>query len=306
MQAVIQVSPTQLTQLKTHYPTNRQLPPGAVFAHQANGLSVTGYRSGKILFQGNQAQQAASQWGTLAPAKAKTTPKPKKAKGDRLPPDFANWSVIGSDEVGNGSYFGPLTIAAVYVRQDQLSFVKQLGVADSKTLTDQQIDRMAIQLMDRLPYHIVNIMPAKYNEVHQQMNIEKMKAISHNFALLKVLKMIQPEQPAGILIDQFEPRDVYYRYLQKEPLVVRDHVYFSTKAEQFHLAVAAASIIARHQANQSMQALSKQAKRTIPLGNHQAVNQIAADLIQQGGLDYLGQFAKLHFINTQKAQALLK
>lgn len=299
MQAVIKVTPSQLTTIQKNYPTNRQLPPGAVFAHQANGLSITGYRSGKVLFQGANAEQEAAKWGLAAPSKAKTP------KGDVLPADFAKWSVLGSDEVGNGSYFGPLTIAAVYVSQEHLAFVNSLGVADSKTLSDAQIDQMAIKMMAKLPYHIVNIMPAKYNEVHATMNIEKMKAISHNFALLKVLQKIQPEKPAGILIDQFEPRGVYYNYLKNEPVVLRDNVYFSTKAEQFHLAVAAASILARHQANQSMLELSKKAGRHIPLGNHQAVNQIAADLLAKGGMAYLGEFAKLHFINTEKAQKLL-
>ena len=93
--------------------------------------------------------------------------------------------------------------------------------------------------------------------------------------------------------------------MKNEPVVLRENVYFSTKAEQFHLAVAAASIIARHQANLSMLELSKKAGRQIPLGNHQAVNQIAADLLAQGGIDYLGEFAKLHFINTEKAKKLL-
>lgn len=307
MQAVIKVTPSQLTTIQKNYPTNRQLPPGAVFAHQANGLSITGYKSGKVLFQGASAEREAAKWGTATPSKAKSASrtKPKAAKGDVLPADFAKWSVLGSDEVGNGSYFGPLTIAAVYVSQENLAFVNSLGVADSKTLTDAQIDQMAIKMMAKLPYHIVNIMPPKYNEVHATMNIEKMKAISHNFALLKVLQKIQPEKPAGILIDQFEPRGIYYNYLKNEPVVLRENVYFSTKAEQFHLAVAAASIIARHQANLSMLELSKKAGRQIPLGNHQAVNQIAADLLAQGGIDYLGEFAKLHFINTEKAKKFL-
>ncbi|MEJ1323584.1 ribonuclease HIII [Latilactobacillus sakei] len=303
MQAVIKMTPAQLKTIQQTYPSNRPLPPGAVFAHRGNGLNVTGYRSGKVLFQGATAEATAAKWGPLAPAKKSKATK-GSAKGDTLPPDFANWSVIGSDEVGNGSYFGPLTIAAVYVSQENLSFVRNLGVADSKTLTDAQIDQMAIKMMTKLPYHIVNIMPQKYNQVHEQMNIEKMKAVSHNFALLKVLKKIQPDQPQGILIDQFEPRATYYRYLKDEPVVLRDNVYFTTKAEQFHLAVAAASIIARHQANLSMIELSKLAGRDIPVGAHKSIDKIAADLLDQGGLEYLGQFAKLHFINTKKAQAL--
>ena len=39
----------------------------------------------------------------------------KKPKGLTLPEGFATWSVIGSDEVGNSAYFGPLTVAAAYV-----------------------------------------------------------------------------------------------------------------------------------------------------------------------------------------------
>lgn len=302
---VLLANPTQLKTLEATYPTNTNLPTGAVFRHKAKQFSVTGYRSGKVLFQGHQAQVQAANWPNLKAQAATASKTTAKSKGDKLPPNFANFSVIGSDEVGNGSYFGPLTIAAVYVDKTQLDFVNHLGVADSKTLTDTKIAQIATQLMAKLPYHIVNIMPEKYNAVHQKMNIEKMKAISHNFALLKVYQQIQPQQPDAFLIDQFEPRPIYYRYLADEPTVLTQNVYLTTKAEQNHLAVAAASIIARHQANLSMNELTDKAGFKIPLGNHQAVNEIAAKLLQQGGESYLGQFAKLHFINTKKAQALL-
>ena len=61
-----------------------------------------------------------------------------------MPADFSQWSVVGSDEVGNGSYFGgPLVVCAVYASKDQLPALKALGVKDSKMLTDPQIRAMA-------------------------------------------------------------------------------------------------------------------------------------------------------------------
>ena len=40
--------------------------------------------------------------------------------------------MIGSDEVGNGSYFGPVTVCAAYVDKSMISKLKALGVRDSK------------------------------------------------------------------------------------------------------------------------------------------------------------------------------
>ena len=64
-----------------------------------------------------------------------------------LPADFANWSVLGSDEVGAGAYFGPLTTAAVYVSQENLEWVRALGIADSKTLTDDRMKKLLLKLL---------------------------------------------------------------------------------------------------------------------------------------------------------------
>ena len=52
----------------------------------------------------------------------------QKAPGDStLPEGFATWSVIGSDEVGNGAYFGPLTVAAAYVSKENIATLKSDG-----------------------------------------------------------------------------------------------------------------------------------------------------------------------------------
>ncbi|MEK1828332.1 hypothetical protein AAAC51_02305 [Priestia megaterium] len=41
----------------------------------------------------------------------------KKAPVSHLPSNFSSLSVIGSDEVGTGDYFGPMTVVAAYVQK---------------------------------------------------------------------------------------------------------------------------------------------------------------------------------------------
>ncbi|MGX7051689.1 ribonuclease HIII [Leuconostoc palmae] len=311
MQSVIQVSMQQLKIMADYYQqfSIAKIPVGAIFSAKTNHGVVTGYKSGKILFQGNGFEKELSRWQSHA-----ITPnnalKPKKTfsktiPGENIPANFSEWSVLGSDEVGAGAYFGPLTTAAVYVSKENLSWVKQLGIADSKTLTDDKMRQIAPQIIENLPHHVVNLMPEKYNQLQPKHNVNQMKAISHNYALNKVLQKISPDQPQGILIDQFAQKTTYYNYLyraQQSP-IVKDNVYFSTKGEQYHLSVAAASILARVVELNALEELSAKAGIVLPIGAGKPVDLVAAKLIKSG--QDLKYFAKLHFANTQKAQHLI-
>ncbi|MGH2152816.1 DUF3378 domain-containing protein, partial [Enterococcus faecalis] len=86
--------------------------------------TITAYQSGKVMFQGAQAEKEAVRWEGTS-----TTPKKKiSSQTTTLPADFGNWSVIGSDEVGNVSYFGPVTVCAAYVEKSMINKLKALGV----------------------------------------------------------------------------------------------------------------------------------------------------------------------------------
>lgn len=306
MQEVHQVSSAEITRLKQYYTSSlTSTPPGAVFRAKKNGTVVTAYRSGKVMFQGPHIQSELARWHFPPQAAATTshTSTHRHATSQPLPTGFATWSVLGSDEVGTGSFFGPLTVAAVFVDRDHLDTVKALGIQDSKKLTDPEIIKMAKQLITFLPYHVVNLMPDKYNQLMARYhNQGQLKALCHNLALQKVLQKIQPTTPDAILIDQFVAPATYYRYLKGQPVILKDHVYFQIKGEQAHLAVAAASVLARYVSLQVMDQLTEQAGITLPIGAGNAVDQIAAKLLHHGlSLD---QFAKVHFANTQKAQAI--
>lgn len=79
----------------------------------------------------------------------------------------------------------------------------------------------------------------------------------HNKAITNLLAKIAPIKPEGVLIDQFTQPDTYYKYLAKQKQVQRENVYFATKGESVHLAVAAASILARYSFVKQFNELSK-------------------------------------------------
>ena len=283
-------------------------PPGGLFTAKTSNCTITAYKSGKVLFQGGGCEAEAGKWGS--PTSPNTSPTSKKTKtlsSSNLPTNIRELSIIGSDEVGTGDFFGPITVCAAYVRQDQLHLLKELGVQDSKNLNDDKISSIAKQIIQFLPYSLLILHNEKYNSMQQSgMSQGKLKALLHNQAIGNLLEKISPEKPELILIDQFAKPEVYYNYLKGQKNVQRENVYFSTKAESIHLAVAAASIIARHAFVQHFESLSKMAGFKIPKGAGSQVDVAAARLIKEKGTEVLPSFVKLHFANTEKAMNLLR
>jgi ribonuclease HIII len=282
-------------------------PPGAVFTAKLNECTVTAYQSGKVLFQGKRAEEASAQFsGRVTPAKDKSkTVKPPHSFSP--PKNAAELSMIGSDEVGTGDYFGPMTVAAAYVSAQQLALVKELGVKDSKHLNDKQIVTIAKELIHTVPYSLLVLPNEKYNELQQKgMTQGKIKAILHNRALQNVKAKIEGEKIDGILVDQFCEPGVYFNYLTKEKNLLKEGLYFATKGESIHLAVAAASILARYSFLKEMDKLGARFHTVLPKGAGPQVDVKAAELVEKHGESVFDTATKKHFANTQKALNLLK
>ncbi len=295
---------SEINKMKSYYEGKllEKTPPGSVFAAKTSGSMITAYKSGKVLFQGNGSEAEASRWGEAA---AKAPAKSKVPKGN-LPEGIGKMSVIGSDEVGTGDFFGPITVVAAYVRKEDIPLLKELGVRDSKDLNDDKIIAIAKVIKDIVPFSLMTLKNEKYNQLQKAgMSQGKMKAILHNQAILNVLEKISPVKPEAILIDQFVQGSTYFQHVKNQKAVAKENVYFSTKAEGIHLAVAAASILARYAFVQYIDKLSDSAGFKIPKGAGAPVDEAAAKLILKKGREVLPQFVKLHFANTDKALNLV-
>jgi len=308
---VLHLSPSQISNIQSYYSAHlfENLPPGSLYVVRLQSCTITAYKSGKVLFQGEQAESEASRWRTAvpsAPTKTDRTLPSIKQHGYSPPPEIGSMSIIGSDEVGTGDFFGPITVVEVYAAKEQLSLLREIGVKDSKHLKDPQILEIGEQLKELVPYSLLVCDNPKYNLLQQGMSQGKMKALLHNQAIKHVIKKIEPVQAEGILIDQFAQPGVFFNYLKGQEVFKADSVYLSTKAEGIHLGVAAASILARYAFVQYFDILSERAGFTIPKGAGPAVDQAAARLIHEKGLEALNSFTKTHFANTEKSKVIYR
>ncbi|MFF2285997.1 ribonuclease HIII [Peribacillus butanolivorans] len=306
---VLLISPSQITEMKSHYSSSlaAKLPPGSIFSAKPPLCTVTAYKSGKVLFQGKNAETEAEKWqkGAAAPKKKAASTASVNVHRYSPPAHIGTMSVIGSDEVGTGDYFGPMTVVAVYAKKEQLPLLKELGVQDSKNLKDPQIIEIAKQIKDVVPFSLLTCDNPKYNTLQAKgMSQGKMKAILHNQAIKNLMQKIQPEQAEAVLIDQFAQPDVFFNYLKGQELFQANATYLCTKAEGIHLGVAAASILARYAFVKRFDLLSEKAGFKIPKGAGFAVDEAAARLIHEKGIDSLNEFTKTHFANTEKAKRL--
>ncbi|WP_141431978.1 ribonuclease HIII [Bacillus sp. 03113] len=307
-QVVLQLAINDINKMKKYYESNLlgKLPPGSIFAAKTSNCAITAYKSGKVLFQGSGSEEESGKWGNGLPSKQKTN-KSVSNSDTSFPSNISAMSVIGSDEVGTGDYFGPITVVAAYVKKEHIPLLKELGVKDSKNLKDDQISAIAKQIIPIVPYSLLTLHNEKYNQLQQSgMSQGKLKALLHNQAILHVLTKLESEKPEAILIDQFAKKEIYFNYLKGQKKIQRENVYFSTKAESVHLAVAAASIIARYAFVKHFEKLSDEAGFTIPKGAGSQVDVAAARIIKEKGRDSLPQFVKLHFANTEKALKISK
>jgi len=304
-QAVIKLQAKALPELQAYYKTHLvpKLPPGALFRAETESCAITAYQSGKVLFQGKAAEHEAEKWAKdnqQVTTSAKTSSRVEQ-HGYTPPNNIEELAIIGSDEVGTGDYFGPLVVAAVYVDQKNADSLRQLGVRDSKTLTDERINRIAEQILPLITSSVLVLPNEKYNALQSSgYNQNKLKAIMHNQALLNVQnKLDHPFD--GFLIDQFTTPLNYFKLLADRQPVIKERIYFKTKGENVHLSVACASIISRQRFLIEMDRLSDQCGQILPKGAGPHVDIIAAQIINTQGIDILKKLTKFHFSNTEKA-----
>ncbi|QHS22961.1 ribonuclease HIII [Virgibacillus sp. MSP4-1] len=304
-QSVIKASKELLKKMEEYYKGQLKSNPPVhtLFAAKVNGCSITAYKSGKVLFQGKSHEAEAMKWGH-SPDKNQDSRNQSYATS----PSFVNQSHIGSDEAGSGDFFGPLTAAAAFVAESKIPLLKELGVKDSKAMSDDKIQEIARQIKSaEIPYSLMVLHNEKYNRLQQKGWTQgKMKAMLHYHAIMKVKERIGSNSLDGILVDQFCQPSVFERHLKSEQKRMPDNIHFITKAESHSIAVAAASIMARAKFVKEMDRLSDEAGFQIQKGASKKVDEQAARIIQSQGKQALDQYSKVHFSNYQKAEQILR
>lgn len=284
-------------------------PPYAVFQATEADTIITLYESGKVMFQGISADIDANIWidlerklnNRIIDIKTGKEKKDSKEKTNKYR-KFDNYNTIGSDEVGTGDYFGPIVVTATFVSKENISFLDELKVTDSKKITDDVIKKIAPKIMEKIPYSSYILNNPDYNKFHKQnINMNKIKAILHNKVLLNMVNKNLPYEK--IVVDQFTPPKNYYGYLSdvKDKVV---NITFTPKAEEQCLSVACASIISRYIFLKTMHDISNELGIDIPKGAGAIVDEVGAKLVKEHGFEILNKYAKLNFKNTEKIKSM--
>ena len=285
-------------------------PQYAVFQAQDGDTVVTLYESGKIVFQGKDADLASDIWVATEKMNNKNLEvnnSENKSKSEtkkiEVDPIIYNSTSIGSDEVGTGDYFGPIVVTAAYVKKEDIPYLEDLGVKDSKKLDDSKILEVVPKIIKKIPYSSLVLSNKDYNNTYgENFNMNKIKAVLHN----KVLVDLTSKYPNTdyVIVDEFANKYVYFNYIKESNNVYRN-ITFLTKGETRSLAVACASMISRYIFINEFNKLSNSVGLLLPKGASTSVDNVGIEIVKKYGFDKLKEIAKLNFKNTDKIKEKL-
>ena len=177
------------------------------------------------------------------------------------------------------------------------------GIRDSKNISsDKKIGELA-DLIQHTPGCVTTVVPIgneAYNRLHAKLgSVNAILAWGHARVIENLLGQKQRMNPPPVraISDQFaRSKATVERALMslgRELELVQRH-----KAEE-DMAVAAASILARHEFVSRLAQLGKQFGMPLPKGASEATLAAGRKFVELHGAEKLGQVAKLHFKTTQ-------
>lgn len=269
------------------------------FTAKYDDALIRGYNSKKqtrkIVFSGLNADIEAKKWDETVLLFGEKKLEPKKEKLQFV--DFGEQ--IGSDEVGVGDFYLPMIVVSAYINKNQYQRLKELGVTDSKKITDKKIRELGPILIKEFEYSKLTLSNKKYNEMTLKgENINSLKAKMHNRALNnlheKYIDVI------AIYVDQFVNENKYYSYLSKDDEPILRGISFKTKGESRFPSVALASVIARYSLLLEKDKLDQRYGLDFPFGAGKAADEFKKVLLDKVGQSEFDDLVKKNFKNYSK------
>lgn len=255
---------------------------------QKPGATITLYTSGKMVIQTSADNDSFYKRIALSYALVVVPSKEKKEIDINSSRTYSG--VIGSDETLKGDTFGGLVVVGAYFTSEEEKSLIELGVKDSKKLTDSEIKRIAEILLAKYHNHFVieNIFVSEYN-----------KKINSHYGITALMNDLH-KKVGGELRKRFEKKNgkKLIHFVDKYPgCTVGDAA--ETKGEEKSVNVAAASIVARKIGLDQFEDLSAKAGFRVPKGSTHVKE--ALELLIKKDFN-LKEFVKVSFKNVIKAK----
>ncbi len=294
---VTKLSPSEGTLLREHLKGagfEFSTTPYALFTASRPKLRCTFYTSGKLVLQGKGVNEFIE--FTLEPQLGRFFQRPElpvtgaeKEKTSKLLVD--HMPKIGQDEAGKGDLFGPLCVSALYISDSERKGLQALQIRDGKTIKDQPLRQLAVEIKALCPYVTSVLVPSLYNERYEKyLNLNTLLARTHAQTFQKLSEKTHCRR---VLIDQFAYPGVLLKEFHHLGLPTQD-VQQRVRAED-DLAVACASILARDAFLDWLEQKSREIEITLPKGAGQMAFDVAVSIFKERGAKFLQDLTKWHF-----------
>ncbi|NQZ65972.1 MAG: ribonuclease HIII [Mycoplasmatales bacterium] len=216
---------------------------------------------------------------------------------------YVNKNIVGADETGVGDYLTPLISAAVFVPAVNVRKMINLGITDSKKITDSKILELFEKIKPMIKSSIRIMSQSQYNFLTKKYNANELKMYLHMQAIKSIENRV--DNIDIVILDAFSndsSLDKYRKKISKEENIKdwESQTIYITKGEMEHVAVAAASIVARAYFVKFMEKQNKKWEMIFPLGTNLIVENFAKEFIKKHGKENLYNVAKLSFKTTKK------
>ena len=197
---------------------------------------------------------------------------------------------IGVDESGKGDFFGPLCIAGVLVDEKSEKLFSDLGIKDSKKISDKKILELEKSIRANAVHSVVAISNGRYNELYSNIkNLNRLLAWGHARVIENICENNECDYA---LSDKFSDESLIKSALMKYGRNVELRQMVRAESD---IAVAAASILARAAFVRKMAEMEQSYGIKFPKGCASQVKDAAKEFIAKYGKERLKEVCKTHF-----------
>jgi len=151
--------------------------------------------------------------------------------------------VAGVDEAGRGCVIGPLVVAGVMLKAENLLLLNGLGVKDSKLLTPEKREALYPQIINLTEkYQTIKVLPYQIDKaVDSARKLHKLNRLEAQ-TMAQLIEALKPDEAYVDAADTIEHR--FGNHI-KECLKIKTRIISKHKADRIFPVVSAASIIAK-------------------------------------------------------------
>ena len=151
--------------------------------------------------------------------------------------------VAGVDEAGRGCVIGPLVVAGVAVKSENLQPLAELGVKDSKLLSAKKREALYPQILKLThSHHVIKVLPYLIDKaVRSTKTLYKLNRLEAQ-TMAKIIEELKPDEAYVDAADVIQKR--FGEHIQ-ECLTIQPKIISEHKADRNYPVVSAASIIAK-------------------------------------------------------------